>query len=315
MEWKGAERLYRGLHADDDAVVLQMPDGRLVAATVDVFTPVVDDPYLYGQVAAANSLSDIYAMGGEPRLALSVLGYPPDLFGPETPHRIIQGAIDKCWEAGAVLGGGHTVKTTEVLFGLSVMGDFPEGRVLEKGGARPGDLLVLTKPLGVGVLTTAIKRQRLSTEGIDRVVAQMAALNGPASRIAVATGVVCCTDVTGFGMLGHLCEMVDASPGVGVRIEAASVPLLPESRELAAEGLIPGGSRANLKFVTPKVDFAPSVDEISRILLADAQTSGGLLIAVPKAALPDFQSRCADAGQLQAVIGTFVPGDGRVTVV
>jgi selenide,water dikinase len=301
------------LHKDDDAVVATMPDGRLIAATVDVFTPVVDDPYLYGQVAAANSLSDIYAMGGEPRLALAILGYSPDLFSPKTPAAIIQGAIDKAWEGGVVLGGGHTVKTAEVLFGLSVIGDFPSGKVLEKGGARVGDLLVLTKPLGIGILTTAIKRQLLSDDLVAQVVGEMASLNAGAARIAVACDVQACTDVTGFGLLGHLSEMVSAS-GVGVRVDAQAVPLLPQTRELAVQGVVPGGSRANLAFVEPVTDFVDALDETSRLILADAQTSGGLMLAVPPAALADFEQRCRDAGQFFAVIGEFGGLAPRISV-
>ena len=313
IEWKGSHQLFRGLHKDDDAVVATMADGRLVVATVDVFTPVVDDPYLYGQIAAANSLSDVYAMGGEPRLALSILAYPPDRFSPKTPAAIIQGAVDKAWEGGAVLGGGHTVKTSEVLFGLAVMGEFPGGKVLEKGGAQDGDLLVLTKPLGIGVLTTAIKRQILAPEMADKVAIEMATLNALAGRLAVESNVNACTDVTGFGLLGHLSEMVAASD-LGVTIDAAAVPLLPQARELAEQGVIPGGSKANLKFVSAVTDFASSVDETTRYLLADAQTSGGLLFAVPVKELPLFERRCADAGQFFAVIGEFGGASPRVKV-
>ncbi len=290
-----------------------MADGRLVVATVDVFTPVVDDPYLYGQIAAANSLSDVYAMGGVPRLALSVLAYPPDRFPPEVPRAIIQGAVDKAWEGGAVLGGGHTVKTSEVLFGLSVMGEFPDGRVLEKGGAQEGDLLVLTKPLGIGILTTAIKRQILDAELVERVSREMATLNSLAGRMATESKANACTDVTGFGMLGHLSEMVAASD-LGVTVEAALVPLLPQARELAEQGVIPGGSKANLKFISPVTEFESSVDEISRYLLADAQTSGGLMLALPANELTDFESRCSDAGQFFAVVGEFGGAAPRIKV-
>lgn len=313
MEWKGSEQLFQGLHKDDDAVVATMADGRLVVATVDVFTPVVDDPYLYGQIAAANSLSDVYAMGGVPRFALSVLAYPPDRYSPKTPAAILQGAVDKAWEGGAVLGGGHTVKTTEVLFGLAVMGEFPEGNVLEKGGAQEGDLLVLTKPLGIGILTTALKRQILSPELRELVAVEMATLNALAGKMAAESNVNACTDVTGFGLLGHLSEMASAS-NLGVTVDAAAVPLLPQARELAEQGVIPGGSKANLKFISPVTDFDDSVDETARYLLADAQTSGGLMMALPAADLTDFGARCNDAGQFFAVIGEFGGAEPRIRV-
>lgn len=290
-----------------------MADGRLLASTVDVFTPVVDDPYEYGRIAAANSLSDIYAMGGEPRLALAILGYPPEHFGPDTPARIIQGAIDKCWEAGVVLGGGHTVKTSEVLFGLSVVGEFPSGRVLEKGGARPGDHLALTKPLGIGILTTAIKYGVLSEEQIARVIELMSTLNATAADIALAAGSCCCTDVTGFGFLGHLLEVCEASK-LTVRVQADRVPLLAGTRELAARGVVPGGSRGNLEFVSDRTAFADSVDETTRFMLADAQTSGGLLVALADEPMQRFAKLCRDAGQFYAVVGTFEAGEAGIVV-
>ena len=313
IEWKGSENLFRGLHKDDDAVVAKMPDGRLLASTVDVFTPVVDDPYEYGRIAAANSLSDVYAMGGEPHLALAILGYPPQHFGPDTPARIIQGAIDKCWEAGVVLGGGHTVKTAEVLFGLSVVGDFPSGRVLEKGGARPGDHLVLTKPLGIGILTTAIKRGVLSGQRTTEVVELMSTLNRTAAGIAVEVEVECCTDVTGFGFLGHLLEVCEAS-GVDALVKAQDVPILEGARELAMQGVVPGGSKDNLAFAGKRTTFCDSVDQATRILLADAQTSGGLIVAVPEDALLRFGELCQEAGQFFCTVGRFKQGKGNVEV-
>lgn len=313
IEWKGSHLLYKGQHEHDDAVVVRMPDGRLMCSTVDVFTPVVDDPYLYGQVAAANSLSDIYAMGGVPRFALSILGYPPDRFRPHTPSRIIQGAIDKAWEAGVVLGGGHTIKSTDVIFGLAVVGDFPDGNVLEKGGAAAGDLLAITKPLGIGVLTTAIKRQKLSAEETDEVVGQMVTLNNTASRIAAKTGAKSCTDVTGFGMLGHLSEMVQASE-VAVRIFADRVPFLDRAYELAVEGVIPGGSRDNLKFVEPVTRFADTISQEMKLLLADAQTSGGLLVAVPPSQRQNFLELCRQQEQFAAFIGHFEAGEPLIIV-
>jgi len=306
--------LFKGRQAHDDALLVTMPDGSLLASTVDVFTPVVDDPYLYGQVAAANSMSDIYAMGGRPRFALSILGYQPDLLSPETAARIIQGAIDKAWEGGVVLGGGHTIKTGEVIFGLAVVGDFPDGIVMEKGGARPGDVLVVTKPLGTGVMTTAIKRQMLSEQEVATVVGWMSVLNDKASQIAAELGVISCTDVTGFGFLGHLLEMVEAS-GVAVTVYADSVPMIDGTRQLAAQSIVSGGSLDNLEFVSARTRFAESVTYDTRVLLADAQTSGGLLIAVPGKSLDRFQHACSEAGQFCAVVGAFEQGESIISVI
>jgi len=290
-----------------------MPDGKLVASTVDVFTPVVDDPYTYGLIAAANSLSDIYAMGGVPRFALSVLAYPPHLFSAPVPAAILQGAIDKCHEAGAVLAGGHTLRSSDFLFGLAVTGEFPQDRVLEKGGGRPGDALVITKPLGTGVLTTALKRGLLSPQDIEAISTQMASLNDKASRIGLACGATACTDVTGFGLLGHLLEMCDAG-FVRARLRCSSVPLMARVKELASRDIVPGGTRSNLQFVAPRVTFAPAVPDVDRLVLADAQTSGGLLLALPNSSLQRFLDLCAQEHQECAVIGEFVDGAPGIDV-
>jgi len=305
--------LLHGIHKDDDAAVVRMPDGRLLASTVDAFTPVVDDPYRFGAIGAANSLSDIYAMGGVPRFALSVLGYPPALFGPAVPAAILQGAIDKAWEAGIPLAGGHTLRTSEVLFGLAVVGDFPSGRVLEKGGALPGDLLVLTKPLGIGVLTTALKRGLLEPASVERITQLMSTLNDKASLAATEAEAHACTDVTGFGFLGHLLEMAKAS-GCVAAVESASVPMLPGASELADKGVIPGGSLANLEFVSPSVCFDAAVPHETRVLLADAQTSGGLLVALSQDRLPAFEAACSRNGQEFFVVGVFEAGEAGIHV-
>jgi len=281
-----------------------MPDGRLLASTVDVTTPVVDDPYHAGQVAAANSISDIYAMGGVPRFALSVLAYPPRIFGPETMSRVVQGAIDKAFEAEVVLGGGHTLRTQEVLFGLCVVGDFPSGRVLEKSGAKDGDLLIVTKPLGNGILVSAAKAGRAPTGAMASALAWMTKLNRTASRLAVTYGAHACTDVTGFGLLGHLGEMTRAS-SVGVELSNADVPVLDGVEELAEAGLVSGGTKGNLKSVEGAVRFSASITEARKLVLSDAQTSGGLLFALPEASLARFQADCAAQDQFFAIIGRF----------
>ncbi len=305
--------LLHGIHKDDDAAVVRMPDGRLLASTVDVFTPVVDDPYRFGAIGAANSLSDIYAMGAVPRFALSVLGYPPKLFSPAMPAAVLQGAMDKAWEAGIPLAGGHSLRTSEVIFGLAVVGDFPSGRILEKGGARPADLLILTKPLGIGVLTTALKRGLLDADTIERITLSMSTLNDKASLAAVEAEATACTDVTGFGLLGHLLEMARAS-GCIATVESASVPFMPHATQHAERGVLPGGSLANLEFVRPSVEFSPSVLHETQVLLADAQTSGGLLIALPPERLATFQSACNRLGQEHWVIGCFEAGSAGIRV-
>jgi len=302
-----------GAYSDEDAVVVEMPDGRLLAATVDLFAPVVDDPYRFGRITAANSLSDIYAMGGTPRFALSILGYPPDVYGPDKPAKIIQGGVDAAWEAGVVLGGGHTIKSADVLFGLAVVGDYPEGKVLTKGGALPGDLLYLTKPLGSGILSTAIKRQLLSDEGRTSLTEVLSRMNAQASKVALACDAHACTDVTGFGFLGHLGEMAKAS-GLSVIVTAASVPLMDEAIEYARQDVIPKGSRKNLEFAGRFTRFHESVPSELRSVLADAQTSGGLLIAVSPESAPAFEKQCETAGQFHALVGEFRQGEPLIHV-
>ena len=302
-----------GAYSDEDAVVVQMPDGRLLAATVDLFSPVVDDPYQFGRITAANSLSDIYAMGGTPRFALSILGYPPEVYGPDKPAKIIQGGVDAAWEAGVVLGGGHTIKSADVLFGLAVVGDFPEGKVLTKGGALPGDLLYLTKPLGSGILSTAIKRQLLADESRASLTEVLSRMNAGVSKVALACDVHACTDVTGFGFLGHLGEMVKAS-GVTAVITAASIPILDEALEYARQDVIPQGSRKNLDFARRYTRFHESVPSELQSVLADAQTSGGLLIAVSAESAPSFEERCETAGEFHALVGEFRQGDPLIDV-
>ena len=313
MQWKGTHLLENGVFSADDAVLMRMPGGRLTACTVDVFTPVVDDPYVYGQIAAANSLSDIYAMGGTPRFALSVLGYPTNLYSPATAAQVLQGAVDKAWEGGVVLAGGHTIKSTDFIFGLAVLGDFPEDKVLTKGGARAGDVLVLTKPLGTGVLSTAIKRRLLPVAEADRLGQLMAALNDKAARLAVECRATACTDVTGFGLLGHLGEMCRES-GLRAVVRAPDVPVLDGAARFARDGVVPGGSLDNLNYVADFVVFADSVEEHTRIILADAQTSGGLLVVLEPAQVDRFVSLCGKEEQMAVPIGFFEKGEAGIRV-
>jgi selenide,water dikinase len=246
---------------------------------VDFFTPIVDDPYAFGQIAAANALSDVYAMGGVPKTAMNLVAFPAKEMEISILRRIIEGGLDKMREAGVVLVGGHTVDDTELKYGLSVTGFVHPYRVLLKKNLKVGDRLILTKPLGTGIISTAIKGGLASKEIIDLVTRGMVTLNKDAAEVMHDYPVHACTDVTGFGFLGHLAEMVVGS-GCGVRIHAASVPVFKEVFEYAAMGLLPAGGYKNREFRQSMVDFAPTLDRTLQDVLFDPQTSGGLLISM-----------------------------------
>ncbi len=269
--------LLLGIGSGDDAAVYRLSDEMALVLTVDVFTPVVDDPYEYGQIAAANAFSDVYAKGGRPLLALNIAAFPRKL-PLEILAEIFRGGADKAAEAGVLIVGGHTIDDPEPKYGLAVTGLVHPAQFVSNAGARPGDLLYLTKPLGLGVITTGIKQEKTPPGVAAEAVRVMGALNSAASEAMLEAGAHACTDVTGFGLLGHLHEMVEAS-GAGARVRARAVPVLDGARELAEQGAVAGGTARNLEWLTDKVRWAPEVDEITRILLADAQTSGGLLIA------------------------------------
>jgi len=268
-----------GTATADDAAVYKLDDGRAIVQTVDLITPIVDDPYVYGQIAAANSLSDVYAMGGRPLFALSIVCFPSRTVGLDCLADILRGGSSKAQEAGIAIVGGHSVEDQEPKYGLVVTGIVDPDRILTNAGARPGDVLVLTKPIGAGILTTALKKQQLSDEAYGRVVEVMTTLNRAAAEALEGLEVHALTDVTGFGLLGHLAEMVTAS-GVGARIDFGAVPVLPEAAELVAQGIYPGGTKRNLDHFGPKVQWPDELPEPKRLLLADAQTSGGLLISL-----------------------------------
>jgi selenide,water dikinase len=275
-----------GLGAPDDAAVWRLDARRALVVTTDFFTPVVDDPFDFGQIAAANALSDLYAMGAQPFLALNLLMVPTDL-PTEAVAAILRGGAEKVREAGAVLAGGHSVQDREPKYGLVAIGMADPEALLIKGGARPGDILVLTKPLGTGVTATALKNGRAAENDIAEAVSWMKRLNDVGGRIALENGLHGATDVTGFGLLGHLSEMVEAS-GCGAELFVESVPFLGGARGYAAAGEVPGGTRDNRKHFGKKVEFEASIDEVVRTLLFDAQTSGGLLLAVSMDRLPGF---------------------------
>jgi selenide,water dikinase len=276
--------------------------------TTDFFTPVVDDPYDFGSIAAANSISDIYAMGGQPFLALNVAALVPDL-PPEVNGEILRGGAEKAREAGVVIAGGHTVQDKEPKYGLVVIGFVDPEKMLTKGGARPGDALILTKPLGFGVTTTALKQQKAAPEDVTEVVDWMKRLNKDAATLAVEFGLRGGTDVTGFSLLGHGSELAEAS-GIGVRLFVEKLPFVSCARKYAEMWTFPGGASDNCLHYGPRVRFAPDISEETRMLLFDPQTSGGLLLAVPGSEKDAFLKRAEEIGQPVWIIGEVFEGAG-----
>ena len=296
-----------GLGEPDDAAVWRLEEGRALVATTDFFTPVVDDPYDFGAIAAANALSDIYAMGGRPFLALNVAALPPDLPA-EILTRILQGGAEKAREAGVVIAGGHTVQDKEPKYGLIVLGFVDPNRMLTKKGAHPGDVLVISKPLGFGTTTTALKQDKADPTDVSEVVGWMKRLNKMAAELAVEHELRGGTDITGFSLLGHAWEMAEASE-VGLRFNFEKIPFTRGAQRYAQEWIFPGGSSDNRLFYGPHVSFAPEIAEPSQMLLFDAQTSGGLLLAVPPQQLEPLLQRAAILGQVLWVVGEVFEGD------
>lgn len=290
-----------GFETSDDASVYRISDELAIIQTVDIFPPVVDDPYFYGQIAAANALSDVYAMGGEPKLALNILCFPENQ-PVEIAGEILRGGHEKALEAGAMITGGHTIRDKEPKYGLSVTGFSHPKDVLINGGVKPGDVLILTKPLGTGVLTTAEKADMLEKPAYDAMIRIMRRLNKYAAETMRHFSVSGCTDVTGFGLLGHAYEMAAASR-CSLVIDSAAVPYLPEAKALAEEGIIPAGSYRNRDFLGGKVSVARSVELAAEDLLYDPQTSGGLLIALPERDGVRLLHMLEEAGEEAALIG------------
>jgi len=304
-----------GAENSDDAAVYRIDEKTALVQTVDFFTPVVDDPRSFGAIAAANSLSDIYAMGARPILALSIVSFPEGRLPLSVLERILEGAYEKAAEAGIAIAGGHTVEDTEPKYGLAVTGICAPGAIVRNDTARVGDRLVLTKPIGVGILATAGKRGLADDEEMQSAIDTMAALNRDASEAMIEIGVSACTDITGFGLLGHLREMALGS-AVDVRIFASAVPILDAARRHAGSDIVPGGTINNLAHVEPHTRFAQGISQVTRILLADAQTSGGLLISVPDDKADDLLRTLHERGvPSAAVIGEVVAlGAGRIEV-
>ncbi len=293
---RGGDGLLVGLESGDDAAVVALPGGQAVVATADFFTPVVDDPYDWGRIAAANALSDVYAMGGRPVVAVNLLAWPREVLPFALAREVLRGGADIAAEAGCPVAGGHSVDDPEPKYGMAVTGIADPARLLRNDAGRPGVPLSLTKPLGLGVLNN---RHKSTGEVFEQAVRTMVRLNRDAAEAALAAGAVCATDVTGFGLLGHLFKLARAS-GVSAVVDASAVPYLDGAREAVRDGYVSGGTRRNLAWVAPHTDFGAAGEE-TRLLLADAQTSGGLLVAGEVPGAP--------------VIGELVPAGERRLIV
>ncbi len=300
----------------DDAAVYRLEEDLALIQTVDFFTPIVDDPFIFGQVAAANALSDVYAMGGKPILAMNIICFPVKKMDISVLQRILLGGARKLQEAGVLLVGGHSVEDEEIKYGLSVTGLVHPDKIWRKKGAREGDKLILTKPLGTGIINTAVKAEMASRELEAKSIQTMLTLNKRAAEIMAEAEVHACTDITGFGLLGHLCEMVEGGE-VGMVIYSSAVPFFPEVRELVEMGLVPGGLYRNREFRMPMLDVAPGVPEWLLDILFDPQTSGGLLFSVPSWQAEELLQKLRREGMREAaIIGEVVREPrGRIKIV
>lgn len=295
-----------GYDSSDDACVYQVSPEVAVIQTVDFFTPIVDDPYLFGQIAAANALSDVYAMGGVPKLAMNLLCVP-NCLSLQTVRGILEGGHSKAVEAGCVIAGGHTIQDNEPKYGLCVTGFVHPDRILRNVGALPGDVLVLTKPLGAGILTTALKADLISPEARDEVYAHMATLNARAGQAVLQVEQVhACTDVTGFGLLGHAFEMTQEG-SVTIRLHGKALPLMREAREMAEMGVIPSGAYRNQAYVRPHLTLLPGAAQVLLDLASDPQTSGGLLVALPPEQAERLLALLRPFAPWSAIVGQVLP--------
>jgi selenide,water dikinase len=301
-------RLMVGLGSVDDAAVYRLNDEQALVQTTDFFTPIVDTPYEYGAIAAANAMSDVYAMGGEVLFALNIAAFPPDL-PTEMLGEILRGGAEMVRSAGAAIAGGHTIQDKEPKYGLAVTGMVHPNHILTKGGARPGDRLVLTKPLGTGTITTAVKRAVVEQTHLDEAIASMMRLNRIASQAAQANGVRAATDITGFGLIGHASEMTGAGK-IRFRIRFDALPWLPGAWQYGEAWIFAGGAHNNRAFYNSLVTYTRPVADWQEMLLHDPQTSGGLLLAVPNGRVEPYLSFCAERNQPAWVVGEVVEGAG-----
>lgn len=302
------DRVLVGYGTSDDAGVFLLRGDLAIVQTVDFFTPIVDDPFDFGRIAAANALSDIYAMGGTPVSALNIAAFPEEL-DLSILERILEGGATIARSAGVAILGGHTIKDSEPKYGMSVTGTIDPRRIVRNAGAQPGDVLVLTKPLGTGILATALKRGAIDEDTMQHAIEWMTTLNEAAASAMLAAGAHAATDITGYGLLGHAREMAVAS-NARITIDSEAVPVMPYVRDLIRDGHVPGGTRENLKSYAAWATFDASVDDITRLILADAQTSGGLLVSVEPANLAAFREALSACGALDAVVGTVNEGVG-----
>ena len=276
-----------GYDNSDDAAVIRLQGDKFIIQTVDFFTPIVDDPYMFGQIAAANSISDIYAMGGKPLFALNILGFPVNDFPKDIVSKILQGGADKASEAGISIVGGHSIDDKEPKYGLVVTGEVLKDDLIQNKGSKPGDVLLLTKPLGTGIISTGIKKEKANPDSIKQAEDSMATLNKLAGSILSKFSVNAATDVTGFGLLGHAAEMCKSS-NVSFEINYNDIKFFSGVNELANQDIVPGGSKRNLSYAQQYTNFSDSISQIERLMVADAQTSGGLLISLPKDNVKNF---------------------------
>ncbi len=285
----------------EDAGVYKLTDDLAIIQTIDFFTPIVDDPYSFGQIAAANALSDVYAMGGKPLTAMNIVCFPIKTMNISILRKIMAGGVDKLHEAGVILVGGHSVEDQELKYGFSITGIIHPAKVVLNTGAKVGDRLILTKPLGIGIISTALKGKMADKGTVTRAIKSMVTLNAKASELMQEVGVHTCTDVTGFGLLGHASEMIEGTD-VGMLIHSAAVPFFPETKRLAERGFIPGGLHRNREFRLNMVEIAKEVPDYLAEILFDPQTSGGLLISVPEQKAPLLLKKMHQEGIKEAAI-------------
>ena len=310
INWPTNGSVIHGNQGNEDCGVYKLDETNSLILTTDFFTPVVDDPFLFGQVAAANALSDIYAMGGKPLSALNLVCYPEEA-GSEILHEILKGGASKAEEAGCPILGGHSVNAPELKYGLAITGIAPTKKITYNGGAKAGDQLILTKALGTGILNTAIKRGELSDSTYQALVHSMASLNAKAAEIMMEFGANGATDVTGFSLMGHGMEMARAS-GVNLRIDSRTLPQLPDVMQAIEEGHVTRGNRTNREYTEGHVELSPEVSENLGILAFDPQTSGGLLISIPSERAADFLKEVQKVAPDSSLIGEVIEGQGKV---
>ncbi len=307
-----SDNLLVGTETGDDAAVWKLDDNRAIVSTADFITPVVDDARSWGRVAAANSVSDVYAMGGRPLFALNLVGWNTDELSTELLGEVLAGGNDIAEAGGFIVVGGHTIDDPEPKYGMSVTGEVHPDKMMTNAGLKPGQSLIITKPLGIGIITTAIKNDEASDDIAAAAIASMTFLNDKASVLAVAAGATGCTDVIGFGLLGHLGRMSQES-GVDSTLMVEAMPFLPGAKDLAAAGIIPGGTHRNLGWIDKQVD-AGSHDETTKLLFADAQTSGGLIFGVDPAEADGVIADLLASGHTAAVVGTTTAGAGTISL-